>query len=1291
MNLKACCFLFALTGVLLYRMIVASSDESPGSDPLRVHSSHGFGHAQNANLKSLMILFNQLMKGNLTFHTKDFDLNFKIDGMDYFEKQSPESNLRPGDIPPPVRISVNNPSNTKIHSSGNSSTESGLSEPETLKKLIITAGNDSKISTPTRRANAILTDLKKAVVDEIGKELKMVNCSGPLNCTPEGDLTKVLRKEDDLETDIEKRTAAKIAELETSLGSEIYFTGNFYRKFYLDNVTIVCEYRTLGFIVTNEIKIVCSVYKPTDPLATMAALPLTDSNYLAFAQKPFKPSNFRTKRESGLDSPTRFEVGLGKTLADLIIVDLEGKEVNNQMEKMYELETLLKVSSECSSKLQLKIETAKCVKVVLNYDLLNNCYQRASCTGTDTFNSEGNCVTENFCVKEYLIIDNNFECSTTKEMATLQSSKKELQSFKFNSLNTEICSVILNGIVKKFKDCTMDLNERVEVSFFNFGGTKELIPVNDVYIQKKKNVKNINNYNCSSTCLIELCKGDDAFLRNFKYDLSSPTYCSYDQSRYELILRKEGLDLPINCYFKKTILTSQSKQIISVKPDYSALGLTCFKGSIKILNIPKNTYKIQVKSRKESVFFITSSKEIEEKIPGQILQWQEPLKVVFYNKGTNIRFEKLLNCSFVDGCDLIDCSFCVEHLTNIHCLTTPEWILLILIFSVLAYIVILISLKLKIRMFAITLKLLSKLTTRCKRSQRKLNIRGAKKEEKTMLDDGSELETIRIENGSSAVNNWIERKPKPHSDKTHRKPLSEHRMRKSVFFIVGLCVLVWIPGVRLEILESCTESKNLLISSKTCTGLTEDTCQLNSQAVLTLNSASGASCLLYSDSNFKTRIVLIINHENPEFVCVKKSLYYTFMAKPTGQAYKVCAEREPCYSTACAINKDQSLPELGLKNETLGLTGCVSSCGCAGCGCWSCSSACTYYRCSLTNLDKKTYEVYSCTDFELQLSFRYQLILDGKVIDESVAVIGPDRTYKSQYFSLTLTSYSIQNFLSTNDCFLQDEENVYFRHCNQRDEYMQGRVGEIQCKSILDSAQADPKGCTMSPTLINPKISDQSVNCELNQVELGTPEYGLPLTVGNGVLELNDKKQVSFKPKTNILLNVLIESKNVVIGKLTQTTKCVIESVSLSGCFSCDSGAIIKIKAKGLSSSSSGYVLCPSALSVSPILVSNLMLEIVIKLSFDKDKVDENCVLVCSGGNTSFHLDGKLKYIPTNFIQKSSTVFIGAKSSGDLINFMDIPWIKTTIVYIVASLFILFSCPLLIKVTIFYFRKVKPL
>jgi len=144
--------------------------------------------------------------------------------------------------------------------------------------------------------------------------------------------------------------------------------------------------------------------------------------------------------------------------------------------------------------------------------------------------------------------------------------------------------------------------------------------------------------------------------------------------------------------------------------------------------------------------------------------------------------------------------------------------------------------------------------------------------------------------------------------------------------------------------------------------------------------------------------------------------------------------------------------------------------------------------------------------------------------------------------------------------------------CNKRGEVVTNRIGEVQCNSISD-AQSISNQCLRSFSLIKAQVDDNGVRCDSDLIvpELVLKATSLPLKLTDGVI-VPFEDSVSFELSQSAMLEIQINTDDLNLTKEVKDVQFDVQSIKLTGCYSCRIGASLFFTAT-LECPSVGYFL----------------------------------------------------------------------------------------------------------------------
>nr|UXL90860.1 MAG: glycoprotein precursor [Alxa tick phlebovirus] len=578
---------------------------------------------------------------------------------------------------------------------------------------------------------------------------------------------------------------------------------------------------------------------------------------------------------------------------------------------------------------------------------------------------------------------------------------------------------------------------------------------------------------------------------------------------------------------------------------------------------------------------------------------------------TMTTLKKVGFCKAMPSCSISSCFWCWSNWINIHCHDVAKmvmiWVIVCLLLTIagllLGYIRVLGSL-IKclwspILWSFLLIRWISRvLTGRIKSAKRKLD-------NKITEDQTREMEEAQPKN----------------------RPMTEDGYRR----IKGVPIYMYII-MCLSISGALGCSENHLLSSDQTICVPSGSklqCRVRGEALLKAGPQGSEACIRFGPSTSKQRAAIKIKTVGSSLKCRKGGSYWTARYTPKCMSSRRCHLVAECSGSACGgwlAGTVSSEFQHMIDSSKLSENGCIEQCGGIGCGCFNINPSCLFYRNEFQHADQTTYEVFQCAEWihELTLSvsqldgpaetFR---IIDGEVkqLDWgslSVAIDGE-----------TITASNAFHFIRKgNQIAIVDEE---FSDIPRK-----GFLGEIRCPSEASAATASTT-CMKDDGLTRYVGQLDSIRCESKLIDPGSIfERGkLPQSRAGACFTTKPGSQV-VEAMTSSPIKVVLKASfdGVQVSFDVDPPKCSASFVNLTGCYSCNPGTKLCLKAAMDQSGATGSLVlkCPSGLETVLNLDSTAMVKCLVTHT-DKQSIDEDCTYSCGRDEKKMHVYGVLQYI----------------------------------------------------------------
>jgi len=465
------------------------------------------------------------------------------------------------------------------------------------------------------------------------------------------------------------------------------------------------------------------------------------------------------------------------------------------------------------------------------------------------------------------------------------------------------------------------------------------------------------------------------------------------------------------------------------------------------------------------------------------------------------------------------------------------------------------------------------------------------------------------------------------------------------------------------------------------------TCHIRSTSVVNLSSENRESCLVVKDDENIVNSFVTFRTKKVMIRCRENLMYYTNEHKSHCKYEKRCRKSGKCDDDNCEnVTQDSNIMDLGDEMKKKGWSYCTRACGCAGCGCFYCSSGCLWWRKYLSYAGY-TYSVSECKSWEYHVHGEL-IVSKDNIKSTQVLCIEPGQKKKIGPYTLSLESVTNIPGLLKDECVIKDLNNneEFISKCSALNSPIVGTIGEVQCPTKT-SADSMSNECLASPDIIEHTAGDSSVSC------IAKGSYVRKLVEGKKLPMIKDGMFLYRETDGNLYMDLdhrasfslVIEANGVIMMDIVRRSTCNVIRTKIKGCHSCKEGATIEIDYTS-SGNTTSYISCSESLSFPLYLEGNKTLKRTV--NFYKKDINLLCKLSCGIHVSEFFIRGilddplvilkkSLRSIKSVSIEKSSFINYDI----DLFNFFDLT--KRLIIISVIAL----SVCLIILISWFFMRK----
>lgn len=494
-------------------------------------------------------------------------------------------------------------------------------------------------------------------------------------------------------------------------------------------------------------------------------------------------------------------------------------------------------------------------------------------------------------------------------------------------------------------------------------------------------------------------------------------------------------------------------------------------------------------------------------------------------------------------CTIVDCIFCWEVYSSLNCLPFS--------YKIFAFLVVLLTVSLIIAILPcfwvliITVWKCIMIPKYCcwpmmKNYHKRLNQKLDEYKDTIDLEEATKNDNKRVKRGANfrgtSVNSSI--------------------LLISCLFIINTCS------------AQCVSSPPISVSQPSCvaSSASTETCTFTFSTTISIPFPGAKVCLTFNDNNNKLIGNLNITYINRTDIATLTTTYYTGLWEFLSSSFHGCYLNGWC-DNGCASASDRGM--YGFSTEIAsypGFTSCRRSCGCAACGCFFCDAGCVVSGYALRFISSAM-AVADITRITFSYFLEYSYSSTKQIWSQNLGSvnIGP---FKSDFIGSFLGDSTI--FGTKNVIF--NSTHQYFGEASEAGSPTQQQIGDIQAVSLTSLQSTSTSAFIHDPNIVSSTPQDKSTtfyytNPGMNNLGL-YPHF--PITFSGSIWTYqNGQMRTSANNPGAVLLTITTSSPI----SLTRTKTIVCpegEFISGSGCYNCDIGSVLKIKAR--STCSSGLV-----------------------------------------------------------------------------------------------------------------------
>jgi len=439
---------------------------------------------------------------------------------------------------------------------------------------------------------------------------------------------------------------------------------------------------------------------------------------------------------------------------------------------------------------------------------------------------------------------------------------------------------------------------------------------------------------------------------------------------------------------------------------------------------------------------------------------------------------------------------------------------------------------------------------------------------------------------------------------------------------------------------------------------TNETCLETGSVIFTIPATGASSCLTWNNSNSEPLETTKVEYTGLQYSSTLGSEYFT--CAWTGESFssKSCWTTTNWCGGACDhMNSSDPFGGghiSGVTTTLPGYTGCYRSCGCAGCGCFYCTSACVAYRWG-AKPNGEVCEVldHSVGEFSPIVSIQTSTSNTTHIVKSSLQELDPN--FKFTVASATWPAEPTYGPYKVLRC----PSGVYFALAAPANQMQPNVIGDIQGPTAAAFTSPSAFSFNVPTTLAVPQFHQSSVTHQFAASGLATAtRFKLPYVINGRMWFYEDGKV-----KTNITspfgLIMTAEADGVVVSK-TYDVVCPVASYTnrASGCYDCfNNASTATIRLKSTCKTGPCQVLVEDGRInvISTVIQANVEeRDVAIAFTSSVADVDTTFTISCSGGSAPVRINVTL--LPYNLWQQqangsngNSTIVVesGGLSFGD--------------------------------------------
>lgn len=747
---------------------------------------------------------------------------------------------------------------------------------------------------------------------------------------------------------------------------------------------------------------------------------------------------------------------------------------------------------------------------------------------------------------------------------------------------------------------------------------------------------------CRDRCLNGFCDGEEIFCKNYGCK-KSECYCLISPNKYMKAINLKGIVVYPSCWGRSLLDVERE---VKVQPKASmcpSCSLSCLKSKVHFSWPIQERASYRISGSGPSTFGIIETKTLDIKIPYSLHAGGSITLEIWRSKNGLITLET--KCEGTVDCETIWSFGFDDYVQNPQCWSSLSWCVASVVSACFLYVVSKLFKIIKVLTVVFIvftkyliiplLKFLSFLLMKVYRT----------------TNSGSPVE-YRLLEEQPVTNSPAKRSP------SKFKSLIEMRRNLEQSMLIVTMVLVVLPIS----VSSCANSVSLTAGVEQCStakdafGVSREVCGYKSSTRLALSPLGQRSCFTFKKPETESPIgSLQLQTNGIRLRCSQQHLYYTFEPKCIAEVYFNCPAAENCTANGCPSNwrenTDKMWPEHS-KNYNIKACDNLKLNVNNGCFLASYGNSCTWSLISVPGANEEAYKVVKCNSWEYEVEVIVDFSSESMFSTERILLV-PGVETRFNDFNINLVSLSTPPSDLFNDCFIIQGGRAAHSKCSEKNVPQSELVGQVQCTNEDDTMKST-NSCVFAESMFDKRVNYPNIECTSHAMNLNK------LMETNALPIISNKLSVYYAPKhqfiyaeysANALMEFQIDS-NVKLSATISKSNCEASFKSISGCYGCQSGAIVEIEAKSSSGSILAELKCDNGWTT-PASFSDEKTTLKFNFVPNDVTVKTTCLLKCPINEVQFEISGQLVVSAIDSF-KSDHVMIGMYSNNATFSLPDL-------------------------------------